>query len=346
MSFKITKPVRLIETFSGVGTFSMALRDLQISYETWKTSDWDVNAVRSFKAIHFPNDNTDYSEGMSKEDLVQALYKLSISADGKSPLAENKIKRKGEAWLRETYNAFKATHNLGSIMNVHAEDLEIKDKNFTYLLSYSFPCQDISVAGKQAGFTKNTQTRSGLLWEIERILNECEELNCLPDVLCMENVNAIHNKKNMPDFQMWLDFLSSKGYITSWADMNSKDYGIAQNRCRTFALSIHKSITEEPYIFPESIRLTSRLKDYLEKKVDAKYYINNEKAQKLIQDLINRGVLPEKKISTALLTNKGEKFYKYTDVSGTLMARQWKGFSTQAFEGIIENENGTEESED
>ena len=110
----------------------------------------------------------------------------------------------------------------------------------------------------------------------------------------MENVDAIHNKKNIANFQKWLDYLDSKNYITSWADMNSKDYGVAQSRKRCFAVSIRKDLTDEPYIFPEPIPLTSCLKDYLEEEVDPKYYINNDKAEKLIQDLINRGVLPKR----------------------------------------------------
>ena len=97
-------------------------------------------------------------------------------------------------------------------------------------------------------------------------------------------------------------------------------------------------LSNEPYIFPEPIPLTSRLKDYLEEKVDEKFYINNDKAKKLINDLIERGVLPSEKVSTALLINKGEKFYKYTDVSETLTARQWKGFSNQAMSGVIEKD--------
>lgn len=188
------------------------------------------------------------------------------------------------------------------------------------------------------GFDEDSNTRSSLLWQIRRILDECEELNCMPDICIMENVDAIHNKKNIANFQKWLDYLDSKDYISSWADCNSKDYGIAQSRKRCFVVSIRKDLTDEPYIFPEPIPLTSRLKDYLEEKVDEKFYINNDKAKKLINDLIERGELPSEKVSTALLINKGEKLYKYTDVSETLMARQWKGFPTQAMSGVIEKD--------
>ena len=335
MSFKITKPVRMIEMFAGVGAQAMALRDLGVNHTLWKTSDWDVQSTASYKAIHHSDDNTDYSLGMTKEELVKALYTLSVSVDGKTPMTEQQINRKGEAWLRTTYNNFKACHNLGSITNIHAEDLEIDEVNYTTILTYSYPCQSISVAGKQAGMKKGSGTRSSLLWEIERILNECETLNCLPTVLQMENVDAVHNKKNKPDFDEWVTFLESKGYKSYWQDCNSKNYGIAQNRNRCFMISL---LSDEPYEFPEAIPLTSRLKDYLEKNVDDKYYINNEKSQLLIQSLIERGALPnqDEKIKTISALSKATQYEKTIDVAGTLMFRDYKGAGNQSFPLAVE----------
>ena len=149
-------------------------------------------------------------------------------------------------------------------------------------------CQDLSVAGKQAGMKKGSGTRSGLLWEVERLLNECENL---PQVLIMENVPAVHSQANMPDFQKWIDFLASKGYSNYWQDLNAKDYGVAQNRERCFMVSL---LGEWNYKFPQPIPLTKTMKDYLEDEVDEKYYINTEKAQKLIAKLIENGTLDSK----------------------------------------------------
>ena len=99
--------------------------------------------MASYKAIHHGDDNTDYSEGLNKEELVDALNALCISTDGKKPMTRDQIKRKSEGWLRTTYNNFKATHNLGSIMNIHAEDLEIggdaERNEYVTILTYSFP---------------------------------------------------------------------------------------------------------------------------------------------------------------------------------------------------------------
>ena len=132
---------------------------------------------------------------------------------------------------------------------------------------------------------EGSETRSSLLWEIKRLITELEEL---PQVLLLENVPAVHSQANMPDFQKWLDFLTSMGYKNFWQDLNAKDYGVAQNRLRTFVVSL---LGEWNYKFPQPIPLERKLKDYLEDEVDEKYYINNEKSQKLIQTLIENGTL-------------------------------------------------------
>lgn len=133
--------------------------------------------------------------------------------------------------------------------------------------------------------TKGSGTRSGLLWEVERLLNEVDNL---PQVLLMENVPQVHSQDNMPDFQKWIDFLTSKGYSNYWQDLNAKNYGVAQNRDRCFMVSI---LGEYNYRFPQPIKLKKTMKDYLEDDVDEKYYINNEKAQKLIETLIENGTI-------------------------------------------------------
>ena len=186
-----------------------------------------------------------------------------------------------------SYNAIHGTDfPTMDITQISGDDLGIVDTDkYCYIMTYSFPCQDLSVAGKQKGMQKGSGTRSGLLWEVERLLNEVENL---PQVLLMENVPQVHSKANMPDFQKWIDFLESKGYSNYWQDLNAKNYGVAQNRNRCFMVSILGDYT---YDFPNTIPLKKTMKDYLEDEVDEKYYINNEKAQKLIQKLIDNGTL-------------------------------------------------------
>lgn len=149
---------------------------------------------------------------------------------------------------------------------------------------------------------KGSGTRSGLLWEVERLLNECGER---PQVLLMENVPQVHSKENMPDFQKWMGFLESKGYSNYWQDLNARDYGVAQNRNRCFMVSL---FGEWNYKFPQPIPLKRMLKDYLEDEVGEKYYINNEKAQKLIQALKgDRGISNQRSVGNGVVEIEVQK---------------------------------------
>ena len=196
-------------------------------------------------------------------------------------------------------NSYNSIHHTNfkpiDIKSVHGGDLGIERcDEFTYLLTYSFPCTDLSVAGKMLGMSRKEwkegkSTRSGLLWEVERILEECNEL---PQILLMENVPQVHGKKNLADFNKWIDFLKSKGYQNFWQDLNARDYGLPQNRVRCFMVSI-LSDGYVGYEFPKPVELKTVMKDYLENDVGEKYYINSEKAQKLIAELIERGELPQ-----------------------------------------------------
>ena len=137
---------------------------------------------------------------------------------------------------------------------------------------------------------KESGTRSGLLWEVERLLNEVESL---PDILLMENVTQVHGKKNIHNFESWIQFLESKGYHNYWQDLEASQYGIPQHRNRTFMIS---SLNDIRYEFPRTIPLKYVMRDLLDPKVDEKFYINNEKADALIHKLIEEGKLDEESV--------------------------------------------------
>ncbi len=140
-------------------------------------------------------------------------------------------------------------------------------------MTYSFPCQDLSKAGKQKGMSKGSGTRSGLLWEVERIIGECYRDKCLPDVLLMENVPEVIEIKNIKDFLQWQAVLEACGYQNYVKIINAKDQGIPQKRKRCFMVSI---LGDYSYSFPENVPLKLRLKDMLELEVDEKYYLSEK----------------------------------------------------------------------
>lgn len=186
-----------------------------------------------------------------------------------------------------SYNAIHGTgFSAADIRDLDGRALGICDTDrFCYIMTYSFPCQDLSLAGQQKGMKKGSGTRSGLLWEVERLLRECDRL---PQVLLMENVPQVHAKANMPDFQEWIGFLESKGYSNYWQDLNARNYGIAQNRNRCFMVSI---LGKWNYRFPQPAPLRKTIADYLEDTVDEKYYVKSEKAGQLVRQLADMGKL-------------------------------------------------------
>ena len=183
-------------------------------------------------------------------------------------------------WDKYAMNSYNAIHGTNfetsDITKIHASDLGIVDTlKYEYIMTYSFPCQDLSLAGKGKGMEKGSGTRSGLLWEVERILNECDEL---PQVLLMENVSQVHSKKNIDDFKKWTNALEKMGYSNFWQDLNAKDYGIPQNRNRTFMISILGDYT---YEFSKPVELKLRLKDMLEDEVDEKYFLSEDQIDRI-----------------------------------------------------------------
>ena len=275
---KITKPIRLIECFAGYGSQALSLKYLGADFEHWKIAEWAVKSIQAYKDMHFPYDNTDYSAEHCKEWLIDYLYSKGISADYNKPMTRDQISRMGEDKIRTVYNNIIATHNLVSVCNVKGEDLQITDTDkYTYVLTYSFPCQDLSNAGLGKGMEKGSGTRSGLLWEIERILEECREL---PQILLMENVPEVMGAKNSKSFSNWFMKLESLGYKSWYKVMNAKDYEVPQNRERCFMVS---ALGDHYYAFPNPKPLKLRLKDVLEEKVDEKYYLSDKTIEMFVR---------------------------------------------------------------
>ena len=267
--FKITKPIRLIELFAGYGSQHLALKYLGVNVESYRICEWAVKSIQAYKDLHFGDDNADYSADLTFEQIVDFLESKGISANYNDPMTLDQVKRMGEQKCRTVYNNIKATHNLVNIMQTKASDLNIVDTDkYCYIMTYSFPCQDLSKAGKGQGMAKDSGTRSGLLWEVERLLDECN--GNLPQVLLMENVPDVVGSKNIKHFSAWLSKLESLGY--KWKCLNAKNFGIPQNRNRCFMVSV---LGDYDYDFPRELPLRLRLKHLLERQVDEKYYLSD-----------------------------------------------------------------------
>lgn len=194
----------------------------------------------------------------------KALERLGINHD---VIAISEI----DKYAIKSYEAVHGkTNNLGDISKLKVEDIPDHD-----LFTYSFPCTDISGAGLQKGFDEGSGTRSSLLWECKKVIEGKK-----PKYLLMENVKALVSKKFKPTFDKWCEWLEGQGYTNYWQVLNAKDYDIPQNRERVFMISILGA--REPYIFPEKQELHIRLKDVLEKEVDEKFYLSEEKVSKLV----------------------------------------------------------------
>lgn len=239
-NYKITKPIRLIELFAGIGSQAMALRDLGANFEQYRVVEIDPFAIKSYNAIH--------GTSFGSSDITQ----------------------------------------------IHGVDLDVSDKDkYEYIMTYSFPCQDLSLAGKGQGMEKGSGTRSSLLWEVERILLELKERNELPQVLVMENVPEVIGAKNYQHFMEWYASLERMGYQSYYKLLNAKDYGVPQSRNRCFMVSI---LGDYNYTFQEPMPLKRRLRDVLESELDERYYLSDKATAYLFDDKDRGGMVRVKRV--------------------------------------------------
>ena len=200
--------------------------------------------------------------------------------------------------------------NLGDISKIDVADIPDHD-----LFTYSFPCQDISVAGKTKGIVKG-ETRSGLLYECEKIIEAKR-----PKYLLMENVKNLVGKKFKPQFDEWLEYLEGLGYTNYWKVLNAKDYGVPQNRERVFVVSIlgeHK-----PYKFADKILLDKCIADILEDEVDEEYYLSEEIQNRFKITSQNKNIIGTTKPDFRTIGQR-DLVYSKDGVMGSLVATDYK----------------------
>ena len=238
------KTLTIIETFSGIGAQHKAITRINKKYnkEIFKviaTSDWDINANISYDAIHKKQYDV---PKISFEKKLNHLLKYQWSWNGSTPISNKNLKSKPKEVIEKLFAAKLGHKNFASIVQLNGQMIINDFKNGFDILTYSFPCQNLSTAGAfhnvNKGMSKESGSRSGLLWEIERILLDLQKLNKLPKYLLLENVSAMLFKRNIPEYEKWRNFLKTLGYKTSTQTLDATQFGIPQKRKRVFGLSI------------------------------------------------------------------------------------------------------------
>lgn len=238
-NFINTYEVKLFEAFAGVGAQYKALKNIAKS-KNWTIKsvgliEWFVDAIIAYQLIHY-----------SYEKLENQSYKYDsiISFDSKKPANLHSYK------LQDSKIGYLLNQSK-EVGNNHFDITKVKGKNIPKnidIFTYSFPCQDLSNQGKQKGMSDELETRSGLLWEIKRILTEMKEHYLeeeMPKYLLMENVVAIKNKKHNIEYQKWINILKTLGYESFEYVLDSKYFNSCQSRKRVFLLSVKKTFKDK-----------------------------------------------------------------------------------------------------
>lgn len=248
--------IRVFESFSGMGSQRMALKNIGVEFEVVGISEVDKFGLLAYDAIHHNNEPVEIK---TKEEMIEEIKSKNIAYNFST--GKSQIPRKEED-LRKLYNAHIRSKNYGDIRLIDAETLPDFD-----LFTYSFPCKNISSAGRQAGLDEGSNTQSSLLWECRRIIQTKK-----PKYLLMENVKNLVGKKHKPNFDKWCEELEEMGYTNYWDVLNGKNFGVPQNRERVMMVSILND-EKKDYVLPKNNgKPITCTRDILEKDGDFKYF--------------------------------------------------------------------------
>lgn len=325
----MTESIKMIEIFSGIGAQAKALGALPIPHEVVATMDVDKEAIVSYAAMRYDLEKEiENYKFPSKETMVSELQSKNVGFDF--------VKQKHSITMKTNIDKVKLYY-ISDKLSKNLGDVSLqKELPYVDIIFHSSPCQSFSCAGKGEGGDEGSGTTSSLMWESLRLIG-----TSMPRFIVWENVAAVLSGKHGHNFIKYLERLSEMGYESAFELLNSKNYGVPQNRLRIFCVSrkienennrnitikeckssnkqvinTMKEIREnhpnikiwEDFTFPEPIPLTTRLKDILEISVDEKYYLPDERIEKIL----NSSFMQEK------------KRIQIIDVCDTLLAQDWK----------------------
>lgn len=267
----MNKKIKIVELFSGIGSQAAALSNLGYDVEVLGTCEWDMQAFVAYSAIHNQKVLLPNVHNMNKEEILKELKHFTLSCDGKQPISKRTLQSYSLENLQKIYSSLLITNNLVDVSSVKGKDMP----NKIDLLTYSFPCQDLSnvgnIHGYNKGINKNSGSRSSLLWEVGRILSEMKKnKKHLPRYLVMENVPTLLSKRHISNFNNWIKDLEKLGYVSKYFPLNAYEFGIPQHRQRLLMLSIYCGNNNS---------LRKRINDYL-KTLDSNKIISDYRKSK------------------------------------------------------------------
>lgn len=234
------KPYNLVELFSGIGSQAMALKNLGIQLNLQGTCEWDVHAIAAYDVIHNSPEIPEEIQHMDKQHLLDVLSHYTFSNSGKEPLEFSSLRTYSVEVLRRLYTSIKRNKNYVDVTRLDGTALP----DNIDILTYSFPCQDLSNVGAFHGYNrgidKDSGSRSSLLWQVGRILTEMKNSHKkLPRFLLLENVPTLLSKRHFGNFETWIGTLEALGYISQYYPLNASSFGLPQNRPRLLMISVY-----------------------------------------------------------------------------------------------------------
>lgn len=264
----------IVELFSGIGSQAKALKNLEYKVNTLGTCEWDLHAFIAYDAIHSSPELPDTIAKMEKEEILKKLESYTLSNNGKEKMEFKTLRSYSEESLRRIIAAIERNKNFVDVSALTGAQMP----GNVDILTYSFPCQDLSNVGAFHGYNKgidkDSGSRSSLLWQVGRILQEMKDgEKSLPRYLLMENVPTLLAERHKSNFKKWIEDLKELGYISYYFQLNASCFGLPQNRPRLLMISV--------FIEGKSEKEIEKIKKFFDKKsskdivneyLESKYY--------------------------------------------------------------------------
>ena len=264
----------IVELFSGIGSQAKALKNLGYKVNTLGTCEWDLHAFIAYDAIHSSPELPETIARMGKAEILKKLESYTLSNNGKEKMEFKTLRSYSEESIRRIIAAIERNKNYVDVSSLAGDQMP----EGVDILTYSFPCQDLSNVGAFHGYNKgidkNSGSRSSLLWQVGRILQEMRDGGkALPRYLLMENVPTLLAERHKDNFKKWIEDLKGLGYISYYFQLNASNFGLPQNRPRLLMISVFiKDYDEKTIEKIKSFFDKKSSKDIVDEYASSRYY--------------------------------------------------------------------------